>query len=259
MQKLYEAANALEAHMILDLLTQEGLTGRIDGEHLQGAAGELPLAGLVRVMVEESDLAAAQALIKRWEAAQPKPPAPKKPHTRIGSFAFGLLAGVLCTSAFFRTPVTTDGVDHNHDGVLDEKWIYAPSGRLLRNEFDRNLDGKVDFITRSDRRGLQESAEIDDDFDGVFESRARLVNNNFETIETDTDRDKYFDLITRFSHGVLQSMEFIDPYTGRPEKIEYFRLGKTTHADRDTDKDGKMDKRTRYDAIGEVTATEDIR
>jgi hypothetical protein len=259
MQKLYEAANALEAHMILDLLKQEGLAGRIDGEHLQGAAGELPLGSLVRVMVEEQDLPAARAVIARWEAAQPKPEPPKKPHTRFGSFALGLGVGVLCTWALFRSPVTTDGVDYNHDGVLDEKWIYAPSGTLLRNEFDRNLDGKVDQITRADRRGLLESAESDDDFDGVFESRARFANGNFETWETDTDRDTVVDLVTRYRHGVPASMEYIDPYTGRPEKIVYFKLGKLTHAERDTDKDGKLDQRTRYDAIGEVAAVEAIR
>lgn len=32
MKLLYEASNSLEAHMILNLLEQEGLSGRIDGD-----------------------------------------------------------------------------------------------------------------------------------------------------------------------------------------------------------------------------------
>ena len=71
MKTLYQASNALEAHMILNLLEIEGISGRIDGEFLQGGVGELPAAGLVRVMVAEEDYQAAKEIVNRWEAAQP--------------------------------------------------------------------------------------------------------------------------------------------------------------------------------------------
>lgn len=72
MQKLYEAQNGLEAHMIVDLLEQAHLNARVDGEFLQGAVGEVQAAGIVRVMVAEEDYVAAKELINKWDAEQPQ-------------------------------------------------------------------------------------------------------------------------------------------------------------------------------------------
>ncbi|GMW06630.1 MAG: hypothetical protein AMXMBFR8_14270 [Nevskiales bacterium] len=49
MKRIYEAANAIEAHMIVHLLGQAGIEGRVEGEYLQGGVGELPAVGLVGV------------------------------------------------------------------------------------------------------------------------------------------------------------------------------------------------------------------
>ena len=57
--------------MILNLLEMQGLSGRIEGEFLQGGIGELPAAGLVRVVVAEEDYQPAKEIVSRWEAAQP--------------------------------------------------------------------------------------------------------------------------------------------------------------------------------------------
>lgn len=71
MRILYEASNAIEAHLLKDLLDQEGVPAVIHGEFLQGAMGELPAAGLIRLMVADEHYAAGRALIERWEAAAP--------------------------------------------------------------------------------------------------------------------------------------------------------------------------------------------
>lgn len=96
MKTLYEAANALEAHMVLDLIQQQGLRGRIDGEFLQGGIGELPAAGFVRVMVEERDYAAARAIVDKWDAAQPKSatPAATPAPSRVPAFLLGVVVGL---------------------------------------------------------------------------------------------------------------------------------------------------------------------
>ncbi len=248
--------------MILDLLRQQGLAGRVDGEYLQGGIGELPAAGLVRVMVEEQDYAAAKALIEQWDAAQPlhePAPADRTRGSRLNVFMIGLLAGAALSIAYYQSPVTTQGTDHNGDGVLDDRWTYAGSDRILKNEVDRNLDGKIDTITGYGRIGTIESGESDDNFDGVFESRMTYRRGNPELIEVDTNGDGYRDLKTNFENGVLVSTEYIHPSTGRARKIEYFALGKITHAESDTDKDGRMDKRITYDEIGEISTVEDIR
>ena len=82
---------------------------------------------------------------------------------------------------------------------------------------------------------------------------------NPERTETDTDGDGFRDLRTNFEHGVITSTEYIYPATGLPQKVEYFKLGKITYSELDIDKDGKMDKRIKYDALGEALSVEDIR
>ena len=52
MEVVFSADNGFEAHNILNLLNQAGIAGRVEGELLQGAFGELPPAiGMVRVLV----------------------------------------------------------------------------------------------------------------------------------------------------------------------------------------------------------------
>lgn len=257
MKTLYEAGNAIEAHMLLDLLKQEGLVAYIRGEHLQGAIGELPAGSFVRLEIPEQDYADARAVIDRWEALHPVEVVPQRPKQKYGGlkiFLVGLALGIGCIYAYFRTPVTLQGIDYNGDGILDEKYTYSPSGTLLKMEMDRNLDGKIDYIAYYDQRGLPESAKSDDNFDGVFETLIRFRVGNVETTETDTDGDGLPDLKFRYTFGVQQSIEYLDPRTGHPVRVESIRLGKIVHADVDTDGDGKLDTRFIYTPLGEVVS-----
>lgn len=81
MKSVYEASSGLDGHMILNLLEQYRISGRIEGEHLQGGMGELQALGFVRVMVNEEDYEQAKQIIREWEALQPpdetKPTAPR--------------------------------------------------------------------------------------------------------------------------------------------------------------------------------------
>lgn len=54
--------------MVLNLLQQHGLRGWVEGAALTGAAGELPVHDVVRVMVHNDDCEAAQALLRDWES-----------------------------------------------------------------------------------------------------------------------------------------------------------------------------------------------
>ena len=259
MKTLYEASSVLEAHMLLELLKQEGLSAQIQGEHLVGAIGELPTAGLVRLVIDEAEFAQARALVERWDAAQPKEPVAKpakqKPRT-FRVFLLGLAIGVGGSYVYFQSPASISGIDRSGDGVLDEKWTYATSGTPLKFEADRNLDGKIDYIAHYDQGGLIEIADADNSFDGVFETRMRFRANAVEIVETDTDGDGYRDLRSRYTNEVLFSTEFMNPSTFLPLRIEYFKLDKLAKAEVDTDKDGKLDTRYSYSALGEVNATE---
>lgn len=92
MKIVFDAANALEAHMLQDLLAMQGVKSRIQGEHLQGGVGELPAVGLVKVSVEEADYARAQEIIAQWEAQEPSQEvAPASRRLRSGYLAMFLL------------------------------------------------------------------------------------------------------------------------------------------------------------------------
>ena len=73
MKTAYDAANNIDAHLVMHQLQQAGIDARIEGEYLQGGIGELPAAGNVRVIVDERDFAEARAVIADWEAVDSKP------------------------------------------------------------------------------------------------------------------------------------------------------------------------------------------
>jgi hypothetical protein len=66
---IYHAANSLDANMIKGLLAQYNIESFIQGEYLQGGAGELPAADLVTVSVINAHETEARKIIAEWEAA----------------------------------------------------------------------------------------------------------------------------------------------------------------------------------------------
>lgn len=68
MRIVFDAANSLQAHMIKGVLDIYGIKAFVQGEHLQSAAGELPISGCVNVSVENDDYIKSREIIKDWEA-----------------------------------------------------------------------------------------------------------------------------------------------------------------------------------------------
>lgn len=66
---LYQAANTIEAQILVDVLAQTGISGEIQGAYLQGGVGELQALGVVRVMVAEEDYTRARVVADKWDAA----------------------------------------------------------------------------------------------------------------------------------------------------------------------------------------------
>lgn len=98
MKTVYEAAETIEAHMILNLLTQAGISGNIAGEFLQSGVGELPASGLIKVQVEEEDFLEASEIIADWESKEPVHVEPSSARRRKNSSVLSifdaLVAGV---------------------------------------------------------------------------------------------------------------------------------------------------------------------
>jgi len=174
--------------MILNLLQQQGIDCRVDGEYLQGGVGELQAMNIVRVLVDESEYGNAQAVINEWDAKQIDKvvdQAPARKGSGIGTgLLFGFLIGAGVTFWAYNSPVTSDGIDFDNDGVLDERWIYMDN-RIHRVEFDRNLDGEVDAINYYSRKGLIYKSENDDDFDGEYETIYTFKRGNVQLHESD--------------------------------------------------------------------------
>lgn len=260
MKILYEPTNALEAQMLHDFLKQEGIHTQVDGAYLQGAVGELPASGLVRLVVEDEDYEDAKAIIHKWEATEVSEPktSAHKPRSNNLVFLAGSVIGVVGSYLFFHMPLNNDGIDYNHDGILDQIWRYSASGTFLGSKVDRNLDKKIDYTESTNKNGHIVSAESDDDFDGVFETRYRLRAGNYESAEVDTDGDTLPNLKSTYRNGVLSSTEYLNPYTGLPVRVEHYRLGLLMSAEVDTDKDGRLDTRYNYSPTVEVTGKQAI-
>ncbi len=65
---IYHAANSLDANMIKGLLEQYNIPSYIQGELLQGGMGELPMAGLVTVSVQNEHEVEAKKIVQDWQA-----------------------------------------------------------------------------------------------------------------------------------------------------------------------------------------------
>ncbi len=254
MKLLYDAANTVEAHMILNLLEQAGLSARIDGEHLQGGIGELQAIGVVRVMVEEADYADATEIITEWDAKQPEPERQGKITKRkssVSSGVVGFICGLVTMGVYYNTPVTDDGIDYNGDGSLDEKWTYV-NYRLSKTEIDRNFDQKTDLIYKFDRMGLIESSMSDDDFDGTFETDAYYDYGNAIWQKSDTTGDGFKDYRITFDNGLVDTIRFLNPETKKVIKIQHYGPVKMIKSEIDTTGDGELDTLHEYDAIEEI-------
>jgi hypothetical protein len=73
MKRVYQAANHIQAHMVMHVLQQAGVHALVQGEYLQSGAGELPLGNLVGVAVADEDVEIAREIISDWEKLMSEP------------------------------------------------------------------------------------------------------------------------------------------------------------------------------------------
>jgi hypothetical protein len=66
MRVVYEAENVIDAHLVKGLLENNEIPAFVRGEYLVGAVGELPVMGLVAVLVPESQYEAADTLLREF-------------------------------------------------------------------------------------------------------------------------------------------------------------------------------------------------
>jgi len=252
MKKVYESSTAVEAYMVKNLLESEGIESRVDGEYLQGGVGDLQAIGVVRLMVEDSLFQKAKEIIDQWEASQPAPDAvkPSKSSGAVNGFVLGVILTAGVAIYIFNSPVTKSGVDYDGDGFLEEEWSYR-NDRVDRVKYDRNFDKKYDAIFFYDNRGLLSSAESDDNFDGVFESKIFFRLGSPVSEESDKNQNGVVDYIGTYKYGVLNSIEIIDENSGKARKRQHYELNKLISSDYDSNGDGRLDIHYEYDQFEE--------
>ncbi|GGK07361.1 putative signal transducing protein [Pseudomonas matsuisoli] len=72
MRRVYEPRDLLEAEMLVGMLEAEGIDAHLSGRHLIGAVGELPVAGLLGIHVDDERADRARILIDTYNAAEPQ-------------------------------------------------------------------------------------------------------------------------------------------------------------------------------------------
>jgi hypothetical protein len=76
MRIVYRAENIIDAHLVRHVLEQHGILAHVSGEYLIGALGDLPMQGLVNVLVAEHDVEEASRLAAAVDAELSLPPEP---------------------------------------------------------------------------------------------------------------------------------------------------------------------------------------
>jgi Putative prokaryotic signal transducing protein len=252
-EKVYECTLAVEAHMVCDLLSQAGISARVEGEFLQTGGGELPLGNLVKVRVDPARAQEAREVIADWEKSQPaEAPAPVAKTSRFHSplwFLLGAMSGGIVVFAALNTGGSS-GVDFDGDGHADVASRYLGS-RPLSTELDRNRDGKTDARWTYSVQGFEKQYENDDDFDGHFEWQSEIEDGNVVRSALDADGDGRPEQVSHFRNGVVVSHDYYFASGGRIVKREFYEAGLMESAEFDDDGDGVFERRVRYDARGE--------
>jgi len=259
MKIVYEASSGIDAHMISNLLEQQGIAARVDGEYLQGGVGDLQAHSFIKVCVNESDYNRAKSIISDWESEQELTESENQTNNNVITktkysipvFILGLLVGAgISIWSYNSSPVITNGIDYNDDGILDEKWIYK-NNLISQSKLDRNFDSKVDLIYFYDENGLISTAKVDDDFDGFFETESKYQNGNASYEESDLDQDGNIDQKAYYKYGVLYKIQIIGNSPTAPNKWQEFKLRKLVSSKYDSNGDGKYDVINEYDFFEE--------
>lgn len=256
MKPIYKASNLTEAHMILNLLEQHGLSAHLDGDHPK------KIKGSIGILIEESDYKEGKRILNDFDKNQPKGPLNESPkESKKISFSLfscfiGFCLGLFAIAIYYNSPLNRDGVDYNGDGLLDEKWFYI-NDVILKTELDRNFDGKADLIYKYDRKGIVKSSKSDENFDGVYETKSKYINGNAIWSKSDTNGDGIYDCHIFFENGVFKKIEFIDPSSLKPLKVQYYDGFKLIKAEFDSNRDGILDTIYKYDELEEILEKSD--
>ncbi len=266
MQIVYTADNNAEAHMMAHMLEREGLFAQVQGSFLSGAAGEIPVSNLIKIMVPDEEAEEARKIIKQWESITNKKETPKnKANLTVKSSSFpegillGIIIGFALSAIYFHAPYSDYELDNNMDGITDQRFIYTASGNLKKTTIDVNFDGKDDEISFFDKWTVLKETVKDSDFDGTFETKMHYNYGNLVKKTIDDNNDSHPDRIFKYDkHSTLIHSEQYHEEKATLVTKTYFENAKPTYAHQDTNHDGTLDTEIKYDIYGRITSREPI-
>lgn len=269
MQTVYQAANGVEAQIVVDVLGGHGIEARVHGAGLLGAAGDLPAMGLVQVrVVYDAQAERAREIIREWEALKPEAedePADEAPAQRpvaarakrLPWFVLGVALGGLVAALLVREMQYTREVDDNADGLVEVRWTWDGS-RLARGELDTNNDGRIDVVRVYGSNSTNYLETDDRDFDGRFEVETRYRSDVPEQASGDLDGDGYGEYVAKYVRGFLAEENYSDPTLRNITLRWQYATGKPATSEIDSDGDGRLDTFRQHDWRGEIVSARPI-
>lgn len=70
MKKVLTSIRPSEAHIVRNMLEENGVSAHVDGDYLQGGLGELPAVGTASVSVNDDDYERAKKLIDKFDRGE---------------------------------------------------------------------------------------------------------------------------------------------------------------------------------------------
>ncbi|MCA9602359.1 MAG: hypothetical protein KC417_10055, partial [Myxococcales bacterium] len=156
------------------------------------------------------DATGADREISEYDTTGDNVPDVRKVFMKVGAVPFSRLV-MICREA-----------DVNGDGDKDVVRYYNDEGRPVREEADRNFDGKMDEITVYEN-GRIVLVELDADHNGIVDSKTFFEGGRPARSEKDTV-------------GRSTTTEW------KPDRWEYFEHGRMVRMGTDVDGDGRVDR-----------------
>jgi Putative prokaryotic signal transducing protein len=260
--------NLAEAGFAKSLLESAGIRAELADEHSYGL-GYGPVVCELRLQVDEADLERARKVLAEGPDALASPAiespsvdreddlAPKGSRFPAGIFVAGGIAFLVllfAVSQFREKQRQRDSTVHryesdtNGDGKPDRFATYR-RGVISSEIFDGNRDGKPDVWREYDSRGTPVRTTEDNNFDGRVDVWFDYQNGDLKSAQFDTDFNGVPDLTVEFKDQLPIRNIWKPNGSKNATRIEILVHGFRTEELVDSDGDGTMDYRIKYDAF----------
>lgn len=269
-------SSRLNADLATQRLEEAGIRVVVAADDCGGMYPSLSVTGGIRLLVSETDLPWAKAILDRLEEdsgvkpglaagdtgvlADAPPLRRAQPHLALlASFILGgLLGGMIHYAVTLQRAYSgVETHDWNGDGKTDA-WTTWEHGEVVQYELDRNFDGRVDS-TILYKESWSSAMHDDDNFDGRTDLWVTYSNNVVTRTRFDNDFDGQTDGETRFQFGL--PVETIFSISNRLGywKRDFYTNGFLCQSDVDRDRDGTLDERVFFDLNGVVLKIQPLR